>query len=388
MAAPRLFARARLAVPGPSRLAVRASSSASAAAFEPALAPGAEPAYDLALSYLEEQNAASRARVEELKKAAGAAPSAEEVKRINRAEIDAWVNDPATRRAFRQSAGKGQMDKAVIRHLAERAWKKDGELDLIMQRVNQLGVVPDLLPDHKPIAAIRLATSEAAIEAGSVNPSTAFVSPPELRVQLFSHPSTPSDATPVPEGLYTLLVVDPDSPSHETQSFTQRLHFAKIDIPLSVNSGEVNLFTAAGQELVTYEPPAPANGSGTHRYAFVVIKQGASAAASTPARDNFDLRTYLSERSLSASDVVAVTLARSEWTKETSEHIDAMYRAHRGGPAPEYGKAPKELRYGYPLSAKAQRADAIRQAAFDNVLSELEAMQGGQLPEDNHPQQQ
>jgi len=387
MAAPRLFARARLSAPGPSRLAaVAMRASSSTAAFEPALPPGVEPAYDMALAYLEEQNAISRKHVEALKAAAGPTPSAAEAARIDRAEVEAWVNDPSTRRAFRATGGKGAMDKAVMRHLAERAWRKDGELDLVMQRVNQLGVVPDLLPDHTPLGAIRLATSEAPVEAGSIQPVTAFSAPPTLTVQFFSHPSTPSAANPNPEALYTLLVVDPDSPNHETQSFTQRLHYAKVDIPLSVLSGEVNLFTAPGTEQVTYEPPAPARGSGTHRYAYLVVRQGDVGAV--PARDNFDLRSYLTERNLTDADVVAATLVRGEWTPETDAHIDATYRAHRGEPAPVYGKGPKELRYGYPMNAKAQRADAIRQAAFDNVLAELEAMQHGHLPGESEPQQQ
>lgn len=382
MATPRLLARARIAVPGPSRLAVRANSTASSSSFTPALPAGADPAYDVALAYLEEQNAAVRKHLESLKAKAGSSPSAEQAERIRRLEIDAWVNDPATRRAFRQTGGEGHMDRAVMRHLAERAWRREGELDLLMQRVMQLSIVPDLLPDHTPSAAIRIATTES-VEPGSIQSSKAFASPPKVTVQLFSHPSAPTEATPNPESLYTLLIVDPDSPNHETQSFSQRVHYAKTDIPLSVLSGDVNLFTAAGTELVSYEPPAPARGSGKHRYTFIVIKQGST----TPSveRENFDLRTCLQSASLSDADAVAVSLVRSIWTEADAQYIDETYRAHRGGPAPEYGKSPKEAKYGYPLNSMQQRAEALREAAYGEVIAEFQ--QQFQYPVDEAPKQ-
>lgn len=366
------------ALSGPSRLFLRAEST-SATPFEPALPVGVDPAYDLALAYLEEQNALSRKRLEALKAKAGNKPTPEQAERINKLEIDAWINDPATRRLFRQTDGHGYMDRPVIRALAERKWKKEGELDLVMQRLFQLGVIPDLLPDIQPTAALRLA-AEQEIEAGSVQPSSLFASPPNLRLQLFHHPAEPTSSSPAPEALYTLLMIDPDSPNHEDHSFTQRLHYAKSDIPLSILSGETNLISAAGNELVSYEPPAPARGSGKHRYVFVVVKQGESKAAA-PARENFDLRSFLSENKLENDAVVAATLIRSEWVKEDDEHINETYLKFRGTPAPVYSKPPKEMKYGYPLSAKAQRANEIREQAWNEVVAEIEGMGQGQIPQ-------
>jgi large subunit ribosomal protein L35 len=364
---------------------VRASSSASSS-FEPAIPAGADPAYDLALAYLEEQNAASRARADKLKATAGPTPTPEQAARITRAQVEAYVNDPATRRAFAATGGSGQMDKPVMRHLAHRRWRKEGELDLVMQRVNQLGVVPDLIPDHVPIASIRVAGAQGAIVPGAVVPATELAGAPQLTVQLFEHPETPSDATPVPEALYTLLVVDPDSPNHETHSYTERLHYAKSDIPLSVVSGQLDLLTAPGTEHLAYEPIAPAQGSGKHRLVFLVVRQRAPVAAPT-SRDDFSVRAFLTDSGVTAEDVVAASVVRSEWTPETAQHIDATYEAHRGAPAPVYGKPPKEFRYGYPLSAKAQQREGIRQAAYENIIAEIEAMQQGQIPGEPETQQ-
>lgn len=380
--ASRILARAsRLAPAGPSRLFIRAeSTAASAPAFEPALPRGQEPAYDLALEYIEADNAALRKRLDALKAKAGANPTPEQAERIAQLEVNAWINDPATRRLFASTGGTGSMDRAVMRELAQRQWKREGGLDLLMQRLYQLGVVPDMLPDILPTADMTVATDGEQIEAGKMLSSSTFAKAPRVHVQLFNHPTTPSAAHPIPEAKFTLLVVDPDSPSHETHSFTQRVHYAKADISLSVLSGATDLMTAPGTELLTYEPPAPAKGSGKHRYVFLLVRQGDVHHPVT--RDNFELREYLNEHKLSYKDVVAASLIRSQWTEEDAEFINSTYESFRGEPAPEYGLPPKEMRYGYPLNAKQQRAEAIRQEAWDNVLQEIQNLGMGQLPEE------
>lgn len=387
MAAPRFLAR-RLAAPGPSRIAARYSSTAASApahaAFEPALPAGAEPAYDLALAYIEEQNAISRKRLDALRAKVAASPSPELERRIARLEVEAWVNDPATRRLFRETNGAGHMDRPVIRSLAERAWRTQGELDKVMQRVNQLGVVPDLVPDHTPHAALRIAQATgAAFETGAVMGSTAFANPPVVSLQMFNHPVAGTVAAgETPEAKFTLLVVDPDSPNHEEQAYTQRVHYAKTDIPLSVMSGTTNLFTAAGNEALSYEPPAPARGTGKHRYVFVVIRQQDGGAVAAPSsREDFDMRAFLAANDLTDADVYAINLFRSQWAEEDAEHVDATYRNFRGEDgAPDYAKPPKELKYGYPLSAMAVRYEAVRQEAWNGVIAEIEAMEQGMLP--------
>ncbi|KAL1410814.1 mitochondrial 54S ribosomal protein YmL35 [Vanrija albida] len=376
MTSPRLLTRAASRIStraGPSRILSRAESTSAAATFEPALPAGADPAYDAALAYIAEENAAQRDRLSKLRASAGSSPSPEQARRIARLEVDAYVNDPAIRRTFKATQGKGAFAQPVFRALAERKWKKEGELDLIMQRIYQLGVIPDLLADHSPVAAVRL----AGIEAGSIQSAEQFAAPPAISVQFFHHPVAGVVGEATPEAKYTLLVVDPDSPNHETHSFAERLHFAKADIPLSVVSDEVNLFAAAGTELLAYEPFAPARGSGKHRYTFVVIKQGDAAPKAEIKRDGFSIRAYLAANGLSTKDVVAATLIRSEWTQQAADHIDKTYRDFRGQAAPEYGKPPKDARYGVPLNARQQKVAAIRQEALEGVIAEIEALAGG-----------
>jgi large subunit ribosomal protein L35 len=347
------------------------SSSDPSSSFIRALPPGASRAYDEALSYLSSHTTDVLARLESLRKRP---ESPETEAAIARLEVEAYVNDPATRRVFRETNGRGHMDRPVMRHLAERKWWKEGGLDLLMQRVHLLNVVPDLISELSATYPLTL-TASAEIEPGSIQSSSAFSTPPRLTLQLFEHPSPPISSS-APEGKYTLLVIDPDSPEHETQSFSQRVHYAKVDIPLSVLSGDDNLFDESrGQEVLSWEPPAPAQGSGKHRYVYLVLRQRTSTSTEIT-REAFDLRKYLSASSLSSRDIVGVTLVRSQWTKEDAEFVEQTYRAFRGIEAPVYGKPPKDMRYGYPMSSKAVRAEAIRREAWDAAVAELEGVAG------------
>lgn len=377
--ASRILARAsRFAGPSrPLRTFVRAESTV---AFQPALPRGQEPAYDLALEYIAADAARVHAELERAQAEAGDHPTAEQAERIRALSVNAEINDPATRRLFASTAGVGSMDRAVMRELAARAWRRDGGLDLLMQRLFQLGVVPDMLPDILPTADMTVSPDAGeAVEAGKTLSPSVLKAAPRIHVQLFEHPATPDAAHPNPEANYTLLVVDPDSPDHENHAFTQYVHYAKADISLSVLSGATELMTAPGNELLAYESPAPPKGSGKHRYVFLLVKQGDALQPIT--RDNFTLRTYLEEHKLSNEDVVAASLVRAQWSEDEAEYIAEAYQQARGKPVPEYGLPPKELKYGYPLSARQQRQEAIRQEALDGILMELEGLGQEQVPQ-------
>lgn len=290
------------------------------------------------------------------------------------------MNDPSTRRAFTATKGKGSMDQPVMRHLAERAWKKEGGLDLLMQRVHQLGVIPDLLPELKGSMPLILTGKEGIVEPGSIQPASGWDVAPKATLQIFGEGG---------EGRYTLLVIDTDHPSSETQSFVQRVLYAKSDIKLDVTSGEVDLFHAEGKEVLGWEAPLPANGTGKHRYVFVVLRQPSSSSSSSSLssssssssdtspssaieeRSPFNLRNHLSSSSLSPSDIIAINLIRSEYTPSEAQYLSEKYREIHNGEMVEYGKPPKEMRFGYPMSANQKRTEKIREEAWDRAVGGL-----------------
>ncbi|KAI9633827.1 phosphatidylethanolamine-binding protein, partial [Dioszegia hungarica] len=335
------------------------SEPGPSSSFQPVLPPGQNPAYDAALSYLSSHCSSLLSQITHLRSTN--APAAQ----IEHLEIAADVNDPLTRRTFRETGGKGMMGQAVMRHLAERAWKKEGGLDLLMQRIHQMGVVPDLVPELKGTAPLTIRLEGEEVEPGSMQSAAKWGDAPNMSLQLFHHPEEGKE-----EGLYTLLVVNTDHPSPETQSFVQRVLYAKSDIPLSVQSGETDLFTAPGTTHLEWEPPLPAKGTGKHRYAFIVLRQPSSSSPLTD-RSPFNLRTHLSSASLSSADIVGISLIRSEWTKADETYLADKYREVHGGEMVEFGKPPKEMRFGYPMSANQKRAEAIREEAWDRAVGGL-----------------
>lgn len=65
--------------------------------------------------------------------------------------------------------------------------------------------------------------------------------------------------------LYTLIMVDPDAPSHNAPVFRSFRHWVVVNIPGSD--------VATGNTITTYQKPTPPLGSGRHRYVFLVYKQ-------------------------------------------------------------------------------------------------------------------
>lgn len=342
------------------------TGQSSTSSWQPVLPAGQNPAYDAALAFLDAHKSASQARIESLRSQPSTPGLQAEIRRL---EVSSLVNDPSTRRLFRETGGGvGLMDQPVMRHLARRRWEKEGGLDLLMQRVEQLGVVPDLLGGVRGSLPIRFAVGGGqgqVVEPGSKQLPSAFNNPPSLHVQILDDGE---------EGLYTLMAVDPDSPNYETQSFAQRIHYLKSDIPLTVHSGEKDLFASdLGKEVLSWEPPLPPRGSGTHRYIFFLLRQPASPPTTTiNEREGSELRTLLEQ----GYAVSAVTLFRSQWSAEENSYIETTYRSVHGTEVPVYEKPPKELRYGMPLNSKGIKREQLREEAWNQALTDMVAGAG------------
>ena len=332
------------------------SSAPSSSTWQPVVPAGQIPAYDAALAYLNDYKSTTNSEIERLRKQ----PSTpERSARIRHLEVSSLVNDPATRREFRETGGKGSMDRPVMRHLAQKKWEKEGGLDRLMQRVEQMGVVPDLVGGIRGSAPITFSTStsEGEVEPGSFQLPSSFAQPPKLNVQILNDGAS--------EGLYTLLVVDADAPNYETQSYAQRLHYYKSDIALDYTTGEQDLFASGvGKEVLGWEAPLPPRGTANHRYVFLLLRQPSTSPAAPSDRADFDVRSLLEQ----GAEITALTLFRSKWTKEENTYIGEKYREVHGVDVPVFEKAPKELRYGMPLNKKSMERERIREEAWEQAL--------------------
>jgi large subunit ribosomal protein L35 len=246
------------------------------------------------------------------------------------------------------------MDQAVMRHLAEQAWRKEGGLDLLMQRIHQMGVVPDVVPTVSTgrgtsnVQPLTMRVGGAVVEPGSILSTDNLASVPEITVQLLR----------LGAETYSLFIIDADAPSHETHSYAQRLVAWKIGIPLTVSDGHVNLLASdIGTDRIPYSQPTPEKGTGKHRYVVVVLPDPKEQLAHPEGEQTFDLRAYLASTGQTATDIAAITMFRSAW----SSGVEGV----------EYGKPPMEARFGYPLSAQQKRQEAVREIAFAQAMEGL-----------------
>lgn len=168
------------------------------------LATGVLPAFDEALRYIRQDSRALRAEAQYNRSALREAesspnPDPELIKSLEEKlailEVQSDVNRPEVRWNFRNGLGErplppeflsvssmtlllADMTKPVYRHLAEKKWRDDGDLDLLvrrhplyyptvsiltsvqMERIHQMNVVPDVLPSLHPSLDLRLTFPE------------------------------------------------------------------------------------------------------------------------------------------------------------------------------------------------------------------------------------
>uniref|UniRef100_A0A8D8AUJ0 Phosphatidylethanolamine-binding protein homolog F40A3.3 n=1 Tax=Culex pipiens TaxID=7175 RepID=A0A8D8AUJ0_CULPI len=114
-------------------------------------------------------------------------------------------------------------------------------------------LVPDIIPEAP--AMLAKVTYPSGAEASLGNELT----PTQVKDQ----PTVSWEADP--KSLYTLILTDPDAPSRANPKMREWRHWIVINIP-----GED---VASGEPVAEYISSAPPQGSGLHRYAFLVYKQ-------------------------------------------------------------------------------------------------------------------
>ncbi|TFK38624.1 phosphatidylethanolamine-binding protein [Crucibulum laeve] len=343
------------------------------------VAEGVIPAYDLALKLIKEDSAeiknqivdlrgviqqreiaanklrtklqgldeSSEAIVEAKQEVKNADEELEELReKLNILEVQSEINLPQVR---------------WRRHLLEQKWRKDGNLDLLMERVYQMKVVPDVLPQLHPTVDLRITTPTlptefhktqkpfTEVEPGTYLQPIQTIKPPKLYANVF-HADT---------RLYTMLLIDADVVDEENESFTTYLHWLKPNIPLSATT------TSRITDLNThtlYIPPHPPKGTPYHRYVLLLLPQpplGAptyslNAAARTKSGEStslhldipvitekerlgFDVRSFTRRWGLDGVKGGGAHMWREVWDEKVSKIYEDILKI----PEPRYGRAPK-----------------------------------------------
>ncbi|GAB1523862.1 mitochondrial 54S ribosomal protein YmL35 [Rhizoctonia solani] len=276
----------------------------SNAAYQRPLPPGRLPVYDLALELLEKDSAEKKLLLEKETDPANKA----------RLEILSQINLPEVRWNFAQGKCEPKtvapefiyqwlpddLAQPIYRHLLEQKWRQTGPLDLLMERVHQMKVIPDLLAVFHPTVDLRISFGEETdVTPGVFLPVHSTMAAPSITAQPYHSE----------ERLYTLLIIDPAPETSETS--------------------------------LPYIPPHPQRGTPYHRYTTLLLPQNSelSVNMSELPRENFDVRKAYKEYDFAVGG--GIHMFRETW----DETVGSVYKKFLGQPEPRFGGIPKPEPY-------------------------------------------
>jgi hypothetical protein len=128
------------------------------------------------------------------------------------------------------------------------------------------GLVPALLSSFDPSALMTVNFSGVGAITPGQNLSEAQVAPtPQITV-------VPANGSVSLQGNYTLVMADANIVG-TNESAGQTRHWLVNGVTLTGSNSSLNVSTASGVAVTSYAGPAPAAGSGPHRYVIMLIQQ-------------------------------------------------------------------------------------------------------------------
>ncbi|GAB1206485.1 hypothetical protein APSETT445_005174 [Aspergillus pseudonomiae] len=267
---------------------------------------------------------------------------------LERLKILADINDPLVKKKFED----GQVDyrryeQAIYRYLADKKWR-EYRRKILVQRITQMKVIPDVLPHCDPTVDTKLYFGRSPVQPGEFVNSRVSTSAPKLDVQLFERG----------EKLVTIAVVDADVPNVEKDGFDYRMHYLAVNVPISAVSTKVDLsaLSSESQVVLPWLPPVAQKGSPYHRLSVFIMEQKdskpldfAAVKAKETTRDNKLLRTLQARYHLKP---IGAHLFRTEWDSTMAEvmkesgyaEVDMELRRKRVEPLPYKRRNPATMR--------------------------------------------
>jgi len=204
------------------------------------------------------------------------------------------------------------MNKPIYRYLADKKWRAYRR-KILIQRITQMKVVPDVVPDLDPIVDVKLAFRGKYVQPGDFVDSKVSESPCKLEVQSFERG----------EKLVTVAVVDSDVPNFEKDSFDYRCHYLAANISISPTNTVIDLakLSPDSQILLPWLPAFAQKGSPYHRLSIIVLQQKDNTPIDTAVakekirRDGFTVRKLMTKHLVSP---IGATLFRSKWDDGTA----------------------------------------------------------------------
>ncbi|TFK47931.1 PEBP-like protein [Heliocybe sulcata] len=290
------------------------------------LAPGVLPAYDEALRVIKRDSEEIKKEAREVERVLMEGQLEEEKRRalekkLGILRVQGEVNLPEVR--WKARNGMADLNQPVYRHLVEQRWRSEGALDLLMERIHQMHVVPDVLPDFHPSFDMRITVPDlpdkakkSKVKHHGVEPGV-FLSPKQTR----RPPVIYTSVFHTDPRYYTMILVDPDYPDAENHTYKTYLHWMQPNIQLSASS--TGPFTFEDSHT-PYIPPHPQKGIRYHRYVLLLLPHPNPTeklnvpVPTTEERADFDSRAFLETYGFDPSKGGAAHMWREVWDEEVS----------------------------------------------------------------------
>ncbi|KAI8084411.1 phosphatidylethanolamine-binding protein [Gilbertella persicaria] len=295
--------------------------------------PSAHTAYEEALKLIEQDKKERLNMLERLEKEIARVSNnvtPAQLKALNALKFDLQVkselNDPQVQKNFK--LGNIDMGKPVYRYMRQKQFEKAPKSKL-MERLTQMNVIPELLaPGMDPTVEVNIKLAEGQVEPGVFIKPEQSIERPEIEITNFH----------TEQRLYTLMLVDPDSPDIQNKTYQQHCHWLLTNVSLSATSPVVE----GGDSVLDYIPPHPQKGTKYHRYTLIAYEQPNEGQTKVDikvdSRDHFDVKSLAQAHGLK---VTGATFFRQEWDESVSKIYSQILKENE----PVYGKPPKVQRY-------------------------------------------
>ncbi|KAK6533553.1 hypothetical protein TWF694_002491 [Orbilia ellipsospora] len=137
---------------------------------------------------------------------------------------------------------------------------------VLMQRIEQMNIVPDVLPKINPIVDVHMKFGRSKLPLGGKVEAKNALHHPYVRVNQFDDKKR----------LVTVVVVDADKPNLEKNGFDFYLQWMVTNCPVSIESPvaiNVGVRHDGRDEVAPYEVPYVYKGENYHRYCVFVLEQ-------------------------------------------------------------------------------------------------------------------